>query len=436
MVNNLSIHSELNRRVSILAVILALSPNLSAQNLPLSFHVEGKALVEHTIGIVLRHTGSYEITPDLLAVFGRNTEGAKTSEGCFLFSNDGSMLWNKNLYHITGVSLGEGSQKVIIKHNYDGVVATNSCYDLAGNLLWETTLPSPGITQSKDGKYGIIQHMGTGDSMGYLKIFDLDTGAELPIPFKSDYSGFQAQFLDAKRVAIVFQRSKMERNDVENTSDKESNLERNTRQRARTASWNIIRKPALFVIYEIPTNRILHQEELVDSVGTMLRKPPDAVGNIAILPNGSGIVLALRRGESRALMLVHKDKDGQKSWESDLDTERILGVQYIHNGYLLVTSQRKILDLLELATGRKIWSRQLSGKGSDVVLSAWQENGSLFLHMMDYWVKQAISYEIDILTGELLGQDPFTPGVIPLLSGDNTVLLDQNAKSVRIYQGK
>ncbi|MFC1620248.1 hypothetical protein ACFL45_09910 [Candidatus Neomarinimicrobiota bacterium] len=393
--------------------------------------MEGKTLVEHTIGIVLRHSGCYEITPNHLAVFGRVLEGSERIERCFLFSSDGSMLWSKKLHHITGVSLGERSQKIIILHNYNGVVAINSCYDLAGNLLWETTLPSPGITQSKDGKYGIVAHTGTGDSMGYFKVFDLDTGAELPTPFKSDYSGFQAQFLDNERVAIVFQRSKMERNEVKDNSVQES-----ASKRRRFGPWTIIEESALFVIYKISTNSILHKEELADSAGTMLRKPPDAVGNVAILPNGSGIVLSLRRGESRTLVLVHKDNKGQEIWESDLGTERILDIQYIHNGYLLVTCPKKILDLLELDTGRKIWTLQLSSEGSDVVLSAWLDNGSLFLHTMDYWVKQAISYEIDIFTGELLGQDPFTPGEIPLLSGGNTVLLDQNAKSVRIYHEK
>lgn len=434
--DNLLIYFKLKFCVSIPVVAFALFIHLNAQNLPHSFHAEGKTVVEHTTDIELRHTLSYEITSHLLAVFGRYTEGAGMGERCFLFSNDGRMLWNKKLPHINDVSLGEGSHKIIVKHNYNGVVATNSCYDLAGNILWETILPSPGITQSKNGKYGIVEHMGTGDSMGYLKVFSLDTGAELPIPFKSDYSGFQAQFLNNERVAIVFQRTKMERNKIEVKRDQRLKPTRSPRQGVSTSQWNIIRKPALFVIYDIPTNRILHQEELADSAGTLLLKPPDAKGNIAILPDNNGIILALRRGESRSLVLVRKDVDGKRIWQSDLGTERILGVQYINNGYLLLTCSKKTLYLLELATGRKIWTLQLSGEGSDVVLSAWMENGSLFIHTMDYWAKQATSYEIDILTGELFGQEPFTPGEIPLLSGANTVLLDQNTKSVRIYKGK
>lgn len=426
----------LNPQRGILVFILAICPILHAQNLPASFQIEGKAQVTHNINILLRHAHDYDITPSHFAVFGRSAEEAYWDEDLYLFSLDGKMLWKKNFDRILGVSLGDRSQKVIVKHSYNGIVAINSCYDYSGYLLWTNTLPSPGITQSSDGQYGIVEHMGEGDSMGYFKIFRLDTGSEIPTPFKNDYTDFQARFIDSRRVAIVFNFATLERSEVALKRSKEykSKSASNIRQGVPKI-WNIQEYPAEFVIYEIPTQNVLRREILSNKSGAPLRLPPNAVGCIAVLDNE--IALGLRDVDTHTYFLVLFNRDGDSIWESNLGEDRILNIQKIYgSSYLLVTQAKKKIALLHRNTGQQIWNQQLTLKGSDLVRRANLDNNRLHLLTSDYWNTQSLSYELNALTGDEIGHTLFPDKAVPIVSDSITVLLDQVSRSIRFYNSK
>lgn len=372
-----------------------------------------------------------------------------------LYNLRGQELWRKgNFKGIPYISLGENSNKIILITDRNiRDERRNICIDENGNILWEKWVTSPGILQSPDGNYGITYMVSGEEQKGKFQIFDLSRGAEIPHPISPDYSYFYAKFIDTQRVALLLQKVKSQIDTAlfEQRKEQFDKLIRekkgNKREifKLKKEMMRGVRKEPirtlLFLIYDITTQRVLIQKELVSKNGRSFYVGIHDHGNLSISSNGEYIAIAganlswEERKSAYPYVVQILNSKGDLLWERD-DFDLITDTRFVEDKLVILDGKR--IRIFNEKTGRELGNFEVEGirRGRDVIQEAVLQNNKLIVQCSDITsVRVSTLLSFDLATGRP-DTDIRDPKAFVLVwkQGDKGVLLDKRNRSLSFIQ--
>ncbi|MBL7073717.1 PQQ-binding-like beta-propeller repeat protein [candidate division KSB1 bacterium] len=332
-----------------------------------------------------------------------------------LFDIEGRVLWQKSFNWVGNVSLADESDRIVVAYDYNlRDERRNACFDKEGNKLWEVWVTDPGLTISKDGKYGITTRVSMEEAAGHFQVFDLANGQEILHPTKKDYSCFHACFLDENRVVVLLQKAVYD-------EDK------------KTAT----RKPLTFIIFNIANNKVEVEKEIYSKISgkEIWVSAFDAASVTALNKNRITVAAYNLPFEEKIAQypytLIMFDSKGNVLWEND-SFKIIKNIKLINDNRLIVLGKKNI-SLVDVSTGRKLWSYTHTKRGSHRIQEAYIDGNKLVIQTNVRFEISAI-HILDLDTGEDLSEDKNLDDWIIVKSfNNNNVLFNKTANRISFF---
>lgn len=410
---------------------------------------EREVVAEHHIDVIPQSFHNMINANDrFVSIIGRSYTDVDRRPHVYLFDISGPLVWDKWFTAVHRVELAEESDKVIVVYD-DKIVEIdryewrNVCFAREGNKLWDIVVPGSGLRMSPDGKYGVtIGGVGEG-SARYLQVYDLDTGTELETPIGRDYHHFRAQFVDSQRIVVLTQKIDFAR---DQEALKRLREMRRLGQLRRGVPWpNTWIKtyyPGLLIIYDIPSQTILTQQELFSSMGEPLYVPHDAEKHISVSSDKEHIATVLFKSlgsadQSRKLTLIQLDLEGNVEWDnSNLRSSDIQGLTEVDDGLILLNEPVRIFHLIDRSNGQTLWTYNPQERESSLIRSAFIEKSQLVLHTFDNLLNSRI-HTLDLTTGSVIENMGILDEEILLINDPGTILVMKKAvKKLEFIKGE
>ena len=397
--------------------------------------------------------GAFDTGKDLFWVQTHPT-GDREHSSVYCYDYDGNLNWEKQGYFL-GITASQNSNKVVLIHDWEtGDKAIYSCFDESGACIWSKKLYCMDFMINADGKYAITVNQSDDEDAGWFQVFDMQTGNEILSPIDPhSYSFFHALFLHNDQVVLLLQRyeSVVDKEKLAIIEQKIKELEENRQsltQRAFSKEYleldsesahtrTTVFSPARLVIYDIPTNSIIAERDLVASNGNALWSESLWQENIQINPTGDLIAMKLHFEPLKVAhnpeMLYVVDRNLNELLVEN-DVGRLKSFKFVNNDLLLVNHGRysKNFSLYDVKRKQKKWMTISDKKGPWGVIRDIHLNDSL-LYFNDYNQMNWISnWQVNLDTGEITMCHKNSNLLLNKIV-NSSIILNTNSNSISIY---